>query len=61
MNQPPFRQIFRPEFKLSSSTLADWMGLGDESRQAVSRPEHGCEQKIAAHLVKDLKRAMQPK
>jgi hypothetical protein len=38
-----------------------WSGTGGDRDALFLDLKHGGEQKIAAHLVKDLKRAMQPK
>jgi hypothetical protein len=38
-----------------------WSGTGGDRDKLFLDLKHGGEQKIAAHLVKDLKRAMQPK
>jgi hypothetical protein len=38
-----------------------WSGTGGDRDMMFLDLKHGGEQKIAAHLVKDLKRAMQPK
>jgi len=38
-----------------------WSGTGGDRDAIFLDLKHGGEQKIAAHLVKDLKRAMQPK
>lgn len=38
-----------------------WSGTGGDRDKVFLDLKHGGEQKIAAHLVRDLKRAMQPK